>query len=136
MSGIVALGDLLASMAPVLQEGEFAFVTFPGSSYGAHAELSPIAAFAEDEGLTLIVPCQRACDAGLDFDGAFRRITLTVHSSLEAVGLTAAVAEALTRRGISANVVAAFYHDHVFVPAKRADEALLALEALASESAR
>ena len=53
-----------------------------------------------------------------------------VHSSLAAVGLTAAVAAALADHGISANVVAAFYHDHIFVPAERAEEALAALRAI------
>lgn len=60
----------------------------------------------------------------------FRAITLEVHSSLNAVGLTAAVSGALARRGISANVVAAFYHDHIFVPAGQAQEALETLGAL------
>lgn len=120
-------------MEPVLREGEFVFVTFPDSVYGAHAELNPIAAFAEDEGLTLIVPREHADAAGRDYDGVFRMVTLNVHSSLAAVGLTAAAAEILASRGISTNVVAAFYHDHVFVPVERADEALLALKRLSSE---
>jgi hypothetical protein len=136
MRGIVNLDELLASMAPVLREGEYAFVTFPESAYGAHRELNPIAAFSEDEGLSLVIPRDRAEAAGLNFDGVFRLVTLNVHSSLTAVGLTAAVAEALTERGISANVVAGFYHDHVFVPAERAQEALLALETLRLEATR
>jgi hypothetical protein len=124
------LDELLASLKPTLHEGDFAFVTLPETSYGARAELLPIAAFAEAEGLTLIVPLRSAQHAGLSFDGVFRMITLNVHSSLAAVGLTAAVAEVLARRGISANVVAAFYHDHIFVPAERAEEALGALAEL------
>jgi hypothetical protein len=127
-SGKRNLDELIASLAPTLHDGEFAFVTFPEATYGAHADLSPVAAFAEAEGLTLVVPRQRAERAGLSFDGVFRMITLNVHSSLAAVGLTAAVAGRLAKRGISANVVAAFYHDHVFVPAPRAEEALRALE--------
>lgn len=125
------LDELLASLEPALHDADFAFVTLPKTSYGAHAELLPIAAFAEAEGLTLIVPLHRAQHAGLRFDGVFRMITLNVHSSLAAVGLTAAVAAALAKRGISANVVAAFYHDHIFVPAERAEEALRALAELA-----
>lgn len=130
MTGILNLGDLLNSMKPLLQEGEFAFVTVPGRSYGAHAELCPIASISEEEGLTLVVPHEHARMAELNFDGVFRMITLNVHSSLAAVGFTAAVADVLARQGISANVLAAFYHDHVFVPADRADEALSALESL------
>ena len=83
--------------------------------------------FREPEGLTLILEKQVARHAGLDFEGVFRLITLMVHSSLEAVGLTAAVSTQLAKRGIAANVVAAFYHDHLFVPA---DKASLAMDAL------
>lgn len=135
MSGITDLQALLAAMDPVLREGAFAFVTLPDGRYGDGADLGPVAACAEPEGLTLVVPRARAEAAGLAYDGAYRMITLRVHSSLAAVGLTAAVAEALTQRGISANIVAAYYHDHVLVPADRADEALSALRAL-SASAR
>ena len=60
----------------------------------------------------------------------FRCITLDVHSSLEAVGLTAACAQALAAGGISANVVAGYSHDHILVPAPRAQDALAALDAL------
>jgi len=59
-----------------------------------------------------------------------RQITLTVHSSLEAVGLTAAFATELTRHGISANVVAGYYHDHIFVGAGDAERAVAALQGL------
>jgi hypothetical protein len=124
------LDALLASLEPVLHDGEFAFVTFPETAYGAHAELHPVAAFAEAEGLTLVIPRHQAEAVGLRFEGVFSMITLNVHSSLAAVGLTAAVADALTKRGISANVIAAFHHDHVFVPVERGQEALEALEAL------
>ena len=87
--------------------------------------------FREEEGLTADPRARRrprasACPTA----PVFRRITLGVHSSLEAVGLTAAVAAALTAAGISANVVAAFHHDHVFVPADRAEDALACLRAL------
>jgi hypothetical protein len=68
-----------------------------------------------------------AARLGLPPAPVFRRIALGVQSSLEAVGLTAAVAGALARQGISANMVAAFHHDHVFVPADRAEEALACL---------
>lgn len=64
----------------------------------------------------------------LKFEGSFRQITLTVHSSLEAVGLTAAVSTKLASKGISANVIAAYYHDHIFVQSSKADAGLLALQ--------
>lgn len=61
-------------------------------------------------------------------------ITLTVSSDLAAVGLTAAVARALTDAGISCNVVAAAHHDHLFVPVERAGDAIAALRGLQAES--
>jgi len=76
-----------------------------------------------------------AVRAGLRHGFRCRRITLTVHSSLEAVGLTAAVAGALARQGISANVVAAFYHDHIFVPRDQAERAVAVLEKLGAAAA-
>ena len=121
---------MLAQLSPFLRESEFVFCTFADGSYGDHADLMPLCAFAEAEGLTLVLPKSRADAAGCGYEGVFRCITLEVHSSLDAVGLTAAVSQALAAAGIPANVVAAYYHDHVFVPALRADEALAALQAL------
>jgi len=89
--------------------------------------LSPLACFVEEEGLTLIVSVASAEKAQLAYEGKFKQITLTVHSSLDAVGLTAAVATKLASYDISANVVAAYYHDHIFVQTEKADEALMAL---------
>lgn len=132
MSGVSDLDALLARMQPALHDDEFAFVTLPGQRYGAQAQLEPVASVAEREGLTLVVPRARAEAADLQFHGLYRMITLNVHSSLSAVGLTAAVSDALTQRGVSANVIAGFYHDHIFVPASRAAEALAALKSLSS----
>ena len=70
----------------------------------------------------------KAENAGLQFEGSFCQITLNVHSSLEAVGLTAAVSAKLSAQGISANVIAAYYHDHIFVQSAKAEMALLALQ--------
>jgi uncharacterized protein len=130
MTGIKNLGQLLAGMDPILGATAWVFVTLPDAAYGDRAELAPLGCFHENEGLTLIIPRSRADDAGCAYDGVYRAITLRVHSSLSAVGLTAAVAAALADHGISANVVAAFHHDHIFVPADRAAEALDALHAL------
>lgn len=119
--------DILSQMRPRLAGGEVVFVSLPGSVYGDHAQLAPVVAVQEEEGLTLVVLRERADAAGLDYDGAFRQITLGAHSSLHAVGLTAAVAGRLAALGVSANVVAGAHHDHLFVPTDRADEALAAL---------
>ena len=132
MSGISDLQTLLANLNPVLVDDEFVFLNLADGSYGDGAELNPIAFFAEQEGTTLIVPKSEALNAGEKFDGVFRMITLQVHSSLEAIGLTAAVAGKLAAKQISANVVAAFHHDHVFVPADRAEDAMIAIQDLHS----
>lgn len=127
MNGIIELDKLLKSMSPQLQDGEYVFCTMNGD-YTDYANLKPLASFQEAEGLTLTLPADNADQAQLPYDGKFKQITLTVHSSLEAGGLTAAVAAKLTEHGISANVVAAYYHDHIFVPIEKADQALAALK--------
>jgi len=132
MSGITDLQSLLATLQPSLAPGDFVFVTLPLATYGDRAGLKPIAAFTENEGLTLVVPKDRADDAGEQYDGVFCLITLQVHSSLHATGLIATVGGALAKRGISANVCSAFYHDHLFVPSSRAHDAMNALTDLMS----
>jgi hypothetical protein len=127
MSGVTDLDELLRLMNPELLEPEFAFCTVSGE-LADYCQLRPVATFMEHEGLTLVLPKAAAQRAGLSFEGSFRQITLTVHSSLEAVGLTAAVAKKLASKGISANVIAAYYHDHIFVQAAKAQAALSALQ--------
>ncbi|YCM46933.1 ACT domain-containing protein (plasmid) [Verrucomicrobiaceae bacterium 227] len=134
MDGEKDLEKLLAGCSPVLSASEFVFVSFPGSRYGGHPELSPIAFIVEDEGATLVVPRSEADAHQISYQSVFKRITLNIHSSLEAVGLTAAVSRALSDLGISANVIAGFFHDHIFVPSAVAGEALSALENLFSET--
>ena len=133
MSGIVDLEELLAAMSPEIQENEYVFCSVSGK-YADYDYLGPIASFAEAEGLTLIVPVSAADRAKLKYENTYKQITLKVHSSLAAVGLTAAVSAKLAAQGVSANVVAAYYHDHVFVPAEKATEALKALQELSHPS--
>lgn len=127
MPGITDLHTLLAALSPRLHPEELVVCTLAEGVYGDAAELAPLAAVVEEEGLTLVVPRSRAEAAGLSGEGPFRRLELTVHSSLDAVGLTAAVAAALSERGLGANVIAGYHHDHLLVPSARADEALAAL---------
>ncbi len=131
MSGETDLNTLISQMRPMLDPEPYVFCTFASKSLQDLADYEPIGLFAETEGLTAILPVERARELGLADAEWFRRITLTVHSSLEAVGLTAAISAALAEQGISANVVAAFFHDHVFVPQERAEEALEVLRGLA-----
>ena len=127
MVGEKDIKKLLTSLSLHLIEGDFVFCTIQDAKYGDFAELLPMASFREDEGLTLLVPKENADKAGFSYESIFKCISLKVHSSLEAVGLTAAVSGKLAERGISANVIAAYYHDHIFVQAEKVDAALSAL---------
>ncbi|WP_261504480.1 ACT domain-containing protein [Burkholderia multivorans] len=128
------LALLLASMQPELNEGAYVFSTVPANS--DVSRLAPVATFREREGLTVIVDEPTALREGLPVLFRAAWITLTVHSDLQAVGLTAAVAEALTKASISCNVVAAAFHDHIFVPADRAADALTQLAGLQARATR
>ena len=130
MTGETDLNRLLATLSPRLVDGEFVFCVFPDGRYGDFTHLEPVAAVAESEGLTLIVPKTKADAQSLRYTSVFRMITLGAQSSLDAVGLTAAFSGKLTEHGISANVVAGFYHDHIFVPHEMADKAIAALQEL------
>lgn len=117
------LEKLLADMCPELDETVFTFAAIPSARHLPPA-LQPIGTFVEAEGLTVIAPLQEVERANLAHGGSWAKISLTVHSSLAAVGLTAAITSALAANGISANVVAGFYHDHLFVPWERRHEAM------------
>jgi hypothetical protein len=128
-SGETDLGVLLAAMSPEAQPGEWFFGTVPPGT--------PVAAKAtvhEAEGLSVVVDRREAERLGLSAAHPYRWITLRVHSSLEAVGLTAAVAAALTEVGISCNVLAGAFHDHLLVPARDLVGAVAALDALSARS--
>jgi len=128
MPGETDLNKLIKEMKPVLNPGEFVFSMTTDRDNSMLADA--IGIFQEKEGITMILPKQIADQAKPPYLNTFAWITLTVHSSLEAVGLTAVVSQALRNANISCNVVAAYYHDHIFVPtqdAKRAMEVLLQL---------
>ena len=128
MTGETNLEKLLQGMKPELNEGEFVFCNV--DSFQRAAALNPVCVFQEQEAVTIILPKYQADDSALPYSITCAWITLTVHSSLEAVGLTAAVSKALTDANISCNVVAAYYHDHLFVPMQDAERALAALRGL------
>ena len=119
MAGINDLPALLRAMEPVLFPEPYGFTLQAGPVPGAFALV------AEQEGLTVVAPI-----ALVPAQEPWARISLTVHSDLAAVGLTAALARALAEKGISANVIAGLYHDHVFVPWDRREDALSALRSL------
>jgi hypothetical protein len=128
LTGETDLKTLLTSLSPRLDSQEYVFCTFKDGQYGDYAELKPIASFLEAEGLTLVLERDVADKQCINYQGAFRRITLNVHSSLDAVGLTAAVSTLLAEQGISANMIAAYFHDHIFVNADNAQRALQLLQ--------
>ena len=127
MTGETDLKKLLANLSPLLDSREYVFCTFKDSAYGDYAELQPIASFLEDEGLTLVIPRDRADKEGISYQSIFKRITLNIYSSLEAVGLTAAVSTLLAEQGVSANMIAAYHHDHIFVSAADAERTVALL---------
>lgn len=127
MTGIKELQTLLANVDPVLDERSFVFCTFPDFNSNDICRLNPIGMFQEKEGVTLIITKQQAIDSHIDYESVYKLISLNVHSSLDAVGLTAAFSAKLAKKNISANVVAAYYHDHIFVPEEKAEQALMAI---------
>ena len=128
MSGETDLKKLLQHMAPVHQPGDYVFCTLPAGARLPDEYV--IGSFREAEGLTVILEKTIADTYELTYQSLMAWISLSVHSSLEAVGLTAAVASALAQNGISCNVVAAYYHDHLFVPAKQVSRVLAILQKL------
>jgi uncharacterized protein len=111
VSGEGNLGTLLRDMKPEIQDGIFVFCTLPEIEEIASA-IRPVLMFREREGTTLVIRREEAESAGLPYQFPSRLITLAVHSSLEAVGLLAAITVRLAEAGISVNAVSAFYHDH------------------------
>ena len=113
----------LKNLNPVLLEDEYVFCTFLSSIYGDHNKLNPIASFNEKEGLTLVVKKEIAKFNNLEFKGTFKCISLNLISSLTSVGLTALISKALADNEISTNIYAGYYHDHIFVPLEKANDA-------------
>lgn len=128
MPGERDLATLLRTLEPVLHPGEAVFVTVAAVPAG----LTPRLVLREAEGTTLVLERAEADRHGLPFAFPCVQITLTVHSALDAVGLLAAVTHRLATAGIPVNVVSGYFHDHLFVPPDRADEALLLLHSLAA----
>ena len=123
MGGVSDLGELLASMQPELHDSAHVFCCVDEKAFGA-LPLEPIGLFREEEGVTVITTEDQARSAGLPFETTWARITLTVHSSLTAVGFIAEIARRLAEAGISLNPVSAYYHDHLFVPWERRVDAM------------
>lgn len=126
------LAQMLASLQVDVREGEYVYASV-ADARSPLRELA-LATVAEHEGLTCVLRRADADAHGLSYDFIAAWLTLRVHSALQAVGLTAAVSRALTRHGISCNVLAGFYHDHLLVAVDRRDEAVAALHSLRDEA--
>jgi uncharacterized protein len=126
------LNILLKTMSPVLNAGDYVFCTV-GNIHNIPQD-KILGSFREAEGFTVVLEKSVADQLALSYSYVSAWITLTVHSGLEAIGLTAAFSNALAKEGISCNVVAAYYHDHIFVDKKHADKAIKALNKLSSEN--
>lgn len=122
--------DMISGMTPELRPGIFVFVSTDDAELGKQLSQAAIATFREDEGLSLLVPLELAQQNRLNVDQLMRCITLNVYSSLDGVGLTAAVSAALADNAIPCNMVAGFHHDHVFIPENLCEKAMQVLIAL------
>jgi hypothetical protein len=132
MAGGHDLKRLLSGMAPVLDDVTYVFVTLPGRT--VPSGLNPRMSMQEDEGTTIVIPQAAAEAAGLAHEFPCRMITLNVHSALAAVGFLAKVTARLARLGMGVNPVAGYFHDHLFVPKERAEDAMSALEEMMREA--
>jgi hypothetical protein len=131
MQGEMNLDILIKTMQPILVAGDYVFCTI---AYEVELDLTAVFMyFKEQEGITLVLRQETADQWGLSYSFIAAWISLKVHSSLQAVGLTAAFSNTLAAAGISCNVVAGFYHDHIFVDKKDAQAAMKLLEELANQ---
>lgn len=124
------LAKLCATLSPVVAEATYVYCSFP--DFTLPTGLLAFCIVREREGLTAIVERDEALRRGLAYTYDARLITLSVHSSLEAVGLIAVISRKLAEAGISCNVIAGYYHDHILVPVNRADDAMTLLFKIAS----
>lgn len=134
MTAELELEKLLTAMSPELREGEYVFSSVTQEDFD-DMQIEPVGWFREVEGISLILDRAAAQRLGLKQSSAYRMISLNVNSSLEAVGFLAAVTEKLAAAGVSVNAVSAFHHDHLFIPADKANLAISLLNDLAADAA-
>jgi uncharacterized protein len=132
MSGESNLSELIKGMTPQLNNGKYIFCSVPDTD-GIDRK-SIICEFREKEGITIVMEKSEADKLHLDYEFTAAWITLMVHSALDAVGLTAKFATELATHNISCNVIAGYYHDHIFVEYNDAQKALKVLEALSKKA--
>ncbi|MDW3651147.1 MAG: ACT domain-containing protein [Bacteroidia bacterium] len=133
MAGEKDLDKMLSSMEPYLNEGSYIFCSFPEAKPALQKHA--IGSFIEKEGVTYILPQAIAEQHKIAYEFLASWISLEIHSALDAVGLTAAFSQALGEANISCNVVAGYYHDHIFVGEKDTMKALEVLKKLSEDAA-
>jgi len=126
MNGEIDLQRMLAEMRVAVRDDVYCMVSLAAPS--EHLRASAAAMITEAEAVTLVITTAQADAEGLPYDFPAAWLTLEVHSSLHAVGLTAAVARMLTDEGVPCNVLAGFYHDHLLVPAGQGERVKAILE--------
>lgn len=132
MSGEMDLNELMRTLSAQIVEGVYVFATLPDGSVPENITYRMV--FREVEGTTLVLLKTEAETYGLDYEFPCRMITLDVHSSLEAVGFIARIATELARHDMGVNPVSGFFHDHLFVPDGREQDAMQILKRIAGDS--
>ena len=129
MAGETNLSKLIKEMKPKLNKGKYVFVSVKSTENIDRNDI--ICEFKEEEGTTIVIKKSKADELNLNYIFIASWITLMIHSSLDAVGLTAVFSSELAKHNISANVIAGYYHDHIFVNQKDASMAIKVLKDLA-----
>ncbi len=125
--GETELQILLKQMQPVLDDEQMVFCSLPIDEAEKYLT-SCQGYYREQEGVTLIINKRQADLDNLTYDPVFKRISLMVHSSLEAVGFLSRITEILAAQGISVNVISGYFHDHLYVNVEEAENAIMTLE--------